>query len=143
LPPSYANASRTAQLDFGVILQTLKILAWLSVLAIVALSLVPGYLRPSTLSSARVEHFLAYAGAAFLFGIAYSSLRERASVWGGLAAVSVVLEVLQGLVPGRSPHILDALASTTGLTIGLLSGAVVSAYCRAVMRRKRLPTRLP
>ncbi len=108
--------------------QALRILAWLCVLAIIALSLVPGSLRPHTMPSGRVEHFLAYAGAGSLFSLAYQSLRERVTIWVGLAVLSCALEVLQNLIPSRSPSIFDALASTSGLTIGLLFGAVASAY---------------
>lgn len=114
--------------DVGWFLQTVRILAWLCVLAVITLSLVPGSLRPHTMSSGRAEHFLAYAGAGLLFGIAYHSLRERVTIWVGLAVVSCALEVLQNLIPNRSPSILDALASTSGLTFGLLFGAVACAY---------------
>lgn len=114
--------------DGGMFHQTVRILAWLCVLAVIVLSLVPSSLRPHTMSSGRVEHFLAYAVAGLLFSLAYHSLRERVTIWVGLAAVSCALEALQNSVPGRSPSILDALASTSGLTFGLLLGAVASAY---------------
>jgi VanZ family protein len=128
---------------YGMFHQALKFLAWLCVPAIVALSLVPGYLRPHTLSSGKAEHFLAYAGAGLLFGFAYSSLRERAIIWVGLAGISGVLEVLQSLIPNRSPNILDTLASASGLTTGLLLGALANACRPNVMRSERLERRLP
>ena len=114
--------------DRAMFHRLVRILAWLCVLAIIMLSLVPGSLRPHTMASGRFEHFLAYACAGLLFGLAYHSLRERVTMWVGLAAVSGILEILQRLIPGRSPSILDALASTSGLTLGLLFGAVASAY---------------
>jgi VanZ family protein len=72
------------------------------------------------------EHFVAYAGTGFFFALSYYGLRERLLVWFGLAVASGVFEILQNFVPGRSPSPLDALASTSGLTLGLLSGVIVA-----------------
>ncbi len=96
----------------------MRVIAWISVLAIVVLSVVPGHIRPHTGLPGRVEHFMAYAGAGFLFGLGYLRWEERLSIWIGLSVVSGILEVIQEFVPDRSPSPLDALASICGLTLG-------------------------
>ncbi len=106
--------------------QTARILTWACVLVIIALSLVPGSERPHTIFPGLIEHFIAYAGTGFLSGFAYRALRERLSFWIGLAVASGVLEIMQQFVPGRSPSLFDALASTSGLTVGLIVGAGLS-----------------
>ncbi len=107
--------------------ETARILAWLCILAIIVLSLVPGSARPHTICPGRVEHFIAYAGTGFFFGFGYRAPQERLAVWIGLAMASGILEILQAFIPGRSPSPFDALASTCGLTVGLIIGAGLSA----------------
>ncbi len=106
--------------------QTARILTGACILVIVVLSLVPGSARPHTMYPGQVEHFMAYAGTGFVSGFAYRALRERLSVWIGLAIASGLLEIMQQFVPGRSPSVFDALASTSGLTVGLILGAGLS-----------------
>jgi VanZ family protein len=110
-------------------------LAWACVLTIVMLSLVPGDVRPHTGFPGRAEHFMAYAGTGLLFALGYRGLGQRMLALIGTAIASGAFEVLQSFVPGRSPSFLDALASTSGLAFGLLSGAILSAV---VSRRRAL-----
>ena len=106
----------------------MRTLAWACVLAIAVLSLLPGTLRPhTTVLPGVAEHFIAYAGTGFFFALSYCGLRERLFAWIALAIASGVFEILQNFVPGRSPSPLDALASTSGLTLGLVSGVILTA----------------
>jgi VanZ family protein len=100
-----------------------RTLAWVCVLAIAVLSLLPGEERPHTGLPGRLEHAMAYAGTGFLFWFGYCEPRHRFMIWIGLAIASGVFEALQNFVPGRSPSIFDALASTLGLTFGFMAGA--------------------
>ncbi len=102
------------------------IAGWLGALIIAVLSLVPGNLRPHTMLPGPVEHTLAYAltGAAFAFG--YRRMDFRLLCLVGLSAGSVVLEILQTLVAGRSSSALDAATSSSGAALGILLGAVLS-----------------
>jgi VanZ family protein len=104
--------------------QTARVLAWVCVLVIIVLSLLPGNERPHTGAPGQYEHFIAYAGTGFFFSLAYREFTHRLSIWAMLAVLSGALEALQNFVPGRSPNVLDALASTSGATIGLIAGAV-------------------
>jgi VanZ family protein len=108
----------------GPVRRWVRALAWLCVLTIAVLSLLPGEERPHTGLAGRLEHAIAYAGTGFFFWFGYSDPRHRALFWIGLAIASGVFEVLQNFVPGRSPSIFDALASTLGLTFGCMAAAL-------------------
>ena len=108
---------------------------WLGVLIIAILSLVPGNLRPHTVLPGPLEHTLAYAltGAALAFG--YRRMDFRLLCLVGLSAGSVVLEILQASVPGRSPSAVDAVASSSGAALGMLLGAVLWKLFVATQRQ--------
>lgn len=52
-------------------LALIRIAAWLALLAIVVLSVVPGPMRPHVLKSDHLEHFIAYFMTACLLAIGY------------------------------------------------------------------------
>jgi hypothetical protein len=62
----------------------LRIAAWLSVLTIGILSLVPGDLRPTTSAPSQLEHAVAYFAAAALLWLAYSDRRRQVLIGIGL-----------------------------------------------------------
>jgi VanZ family protein len=101
---------------------------WLSLLVIVILSLLPGDARPHTGAPGKFEHFIAYFGAGLFIAARYQALTARLIFWAGTASLSCILEFLQQFVPGRGPNPFDALASSSGLTVGILiGGAVITA----------------
>ncbi|HMF06603.1 MAG TPA: VanZ family protein [Methylocella sp.] len=100
--------------------------------AITILSLVPGSERPHTGLPGHAEHFAAYACTGFALSVAYLGLRERLIFWFGLAMASGVFEILQRWIPGRSPEIRDALASTFGLTTGLVRHCGGKTICGGI-----------
>ena len=55
----------------------------------------------------------------------YGKPRDRLLLWIGLAACSALFELLQDLSPGRSPAVIDSLASIAGLTAGFVAGAAL------------------
>ena len=118
----------------GPIVRWVRALAWLCVFAITVLSLLPGEERPHTGLPGRLEHAMAYAGTSFLFWFGYSDPRHRLLIWIGLAIASGLFEALQNFIPGRSPSILDALASTLGLTFGFMGAALLH---RSVLSREK------
>ena len=73
------------------------------------------------------EHFFAYGGTGFLLALGYLGWRQRLVAWIGLAAASGVFEILQNFIPGRSPSLFDALASSGGLTLGMAVGVILTA----------------
>ena len=96
-------------------------------IAILVLSLVPNSERPDTGMPKELEHFIAYAGAGVFWSLASLSSRQRLIGWIGFAVASGVFEVAQNFVPGRTPSPIDALASTGGLTVGMMCGAFFAA----------------
>jgi hypothetical protein len=113
-----------------------RLAVWAGIAAIVTLSLVPGYLRPHTGFPGKAEHFAAYACTGFALSFAYIKFRERVAAWAALGAASLILELLQRWIPGRSPDMRDALASTTGLTGGLVLGALLAALAWSAGRSR-------
>ncbi len=99
---------------------------WLGVLIIAVLSLVPGDLRPHTILPGPLEHMLAYALTGAALGFGYRHLGSRLLCLGGLSFGSVVFEILQADVPGRSSSAVDVLASSSGVALGILLGAVLA-----------------
>jgi VanZ family protein len=93
--------------------------------AIIVLSLVPGEARPHTGAPGEFEHFMAYMGTGLFIAARYRSLRPRLILWAATAALSFVLEFVQIFVPGREPDIFDALASSSGLTLGVVLGGLI------------------
>lgn len=101
-----------------------RIIGWMCILVILALSLAPGSDRPHTGYSGGTEHIFAYAGTGFFFSLGYRALRDRLAIWISVALLSGLLEFAQTQIPGRSARLIDAIVSTTGLTTGLIIGGV-------------------
>jgi VanZ family protein len=92
--------------------------AWLAVLGIIVLSVVPGNMRPHTLGNDYAEHFVAYFIAGSLFAIGYPSSTVAS---GSLLAICAgSLEFIQMWIPGRTASTGGFASSTIGACIGLL-----------------------
>lgn len=105
--------------------QSYRYALWSCLLVIVFLSLLPGEIRPQTGAPGELEHFIAYLGAGLFIAARYRSPRLRLIFWAATATLSCILEFLQQFVPGRVPDPYDALASSSGLTLGILIGSVL------------------
>ncbi|WP_409455330.1 VanZ family protein [Methylosinus sp. H3A] len=114
-----------------------RIFVFIGTLAIAALSLIPGSLRPHTELPGRAEHFSIYAAVSFCVALGYVSRRQRLLICLGLAAASGVFELLQAYVPNRSPSLYDALASAAGVAAAQISWAAAAWIWR------QLPDRTP
>ncbi len=100
-------------------------------IAIIVLSLVPGEARPHTGAPGEFEHFIAYMGTGLFIAARYRSLRARLALWAAIGTLSFILEFVQNFVPDREPDVFDALASSSGLTLGIiLGGLIISATHR-------------
>lgn len=98
-----------------------RLLAVATMITLVVLSTVPGSLRPHTMVSGNVEHFVAYAGTAFLAEVGLLSLKG----WRTLALLSLAsaaFEVFQIWIPGRSAGIDNWAASSAGALVGTVIG---------------------
>jgi VanZ family protein len=92
-----------------------RVSAWLLVLAITVLTLIPPSYRPTTEAPHSVEHLAIFLATGLAFGVGYSS-RPLAI---GLPLFCGVIEIAQLWVPGRHARlgdfIVDAGASFVGL----------------------------
>lgn len=108
-----------------------RIAAWLAVLTIIVLSVVPGTARPHVLGNDSAEHFVAYFIAGGLFAIGYQlkigyQRSQRLLSSGILLAICAgLLEFVQLWIPGRSAAIGDFEVSTIAAWIGLLAVVLV------------------
>jgi VanZ family protein len=73
-----------------------------------------------------IERFGAYAVLGFLFYLAYP--RRLAFVCVMVFGGAVTLELLQYLVPGRDPRLLDAIEKLLGGAAGMVSGGIFRSY---------------
>ncbi len=105
-------------------------MAWLGIALITIASLVPGSMRPHAGLPGPIEHALAYCLTGAMLCIGYLAPRERLFFWIGLAICSGLFEILQHFAPGRSPAVVDSLASIAGLTAGFGAGAAFQRFIR-------------
>jgi hypothetical protein len=92
--------------------------AWLAVLTIIVLSVVPGDMRPDILENDYAEHFAAYFIAGGLFAVGYQLSMLSSGVLLAISAGS--LEFVQLWIPGRIASAGDFAAGATGAWMGLL-----------------------
>jgi VanZ family protein len=97
--------------------------AWISVVALAVLSLLPRAHMIRTDLGGHVEHVLAYAGTAFMVACSYGP-KKWPNIAAGLITYAGVLELLQRFSPGRTPSISDFAFSATGVLVGLALIAV-------------------
>ena len=122
-------------------LRWLGLAAVVGVAALVALSWVPGDLRPQTGGGRTLEHACAYFVVAGVLAVACPPPRGLLTAC-GLVLLAAVLEIGQLWIPGRDATLSDFLASATG---ALLGAALTIAVARLKAgRRRALPgTRRP
>lgn len=93
---------------------------YLSVAAIVYVSVLPAQALIETGVWDKLEHAAVY-GASTLIGLAaYREPRHVRPVAGGLIVLGIVLEIVQCVVPGRYGEVADASANAIGVAAILL-----------------------
>jgi hypothetical protein len=111
-----------------------RLAAWVAALALTIVSLVPGAFRPQLGLPGPLEHAIAYALTGIAFATAYPGIRERWMAFLGLSAASGLFELLQNVIPGRSPALLDVAASSSGAATGLIIGSLVASAASLFLR---------
>jgi VanZ family protein len=105
-----------------------QIVAWLLLIAISLLSLVPPWLRPVTDAPHNIEHFGIFLLTSFAFGIGYPRRYLFQSI--ALIGFAGLIEIAQYWAPGRharlSDFIVDALAVCVGIALAWLIDRLVS-----------------
>jgi len=110
-----------------VLTSTFRMVGWISLAAIVLLSLVPGSERPRNALGlpGRHEHLIAYMLSAAAFGIGYRKTRTRAVSLILFVLCAALLELAQIWVPGRTARLIDFGASSIGAGFGLLAAVLI------------------
>ena len=107
-------------------MKILRAVAWLLLVAIIALTLVPADLRPTTPLPLEVERALAFAILAFVFTFAYA--RHWLLVLALICVGAVVLELAQYLVPTRDPSVVDAIVKVVGAIAGTVAARLMDPW---------------
>jgi VanZ family protein len=96
--------------------------AWLLVVVILGLSVVPASNRPVTGAPHNVEHFAIFALTGLLFGLGYGShyLSQAAC----LVVFAGLVEVVQYWVPGRHARLNDFIVDAISACAGLLAASI-------------------
>jgi VanZ family protein len=96
-----------------------KASAWLLVVAITILSVVPSTSRPITPAAHELEHFLIYLATGLVFGIGYPRSPWTLAI--GLVTFAGAIEFVQLFIPGRharlSDFTIDSVAVCLGVTV--------------------------
>lgn len=95
-----------------------KLIGLLAVVVLIALSLVPGDLRPHTGAPGPFEHIAAYSLTAGFLAYGFGKSRNPVVIILGLSIFSGAVEIAQIYIPDRHPAFVDFLASTAGALIG-------------------------
>jgi VanZ family protein len=101
------------------VLTLVRAVAWLAVVTIILLSVVPGDIRPNMMASQDYEHFVAYLITGCLFAAGYSSSMQVITSGIMLSMLAGILEIAQLWIPGRSSKASDAVVSMLGAWVGL------------------------
>jgi len=103
-----------------------QIAAWLLLLAIVVLSVVPPDVRPTT----PAPHDLEHAGIFALTGLAFGFGYERRHLLQAIALVgfSGAIELLQLAIPGRHSRLSDFVVDALSISIGVGVAAALGEY---------------
>lgn len=106
-------------LNFNV--KIFRWLAWIAVIALAVLSLVPGEFRPHVTTSHYIEHFAAYFLTSAVLALAYrGTIHSVLPIAVLLVIYAGLLETAQLWIPGRQARFTDFIASSLGVLAGIL-----------------------
>jgi hypothetical protein len=112
--------------------RTFRIVAWVCIAAIVALSLVSPALRPVTVLPHHVEHLAIFIVTGFALGLGYPGHLARLLVL--LVIFAGAIELAQFFAPGRHPRLIDFVVDAAGACAGALLAALVLRWKPALAR---------
>ena len=106
-----------------------RVVAWLTLVAVVLVTIVPAELRPTSMLPLKLERALGFATLSFIFALAYARHWKMVLILLMLAAFG--LELFQFLVPSRDPSIIDALVKAIGAAGGVLAAKAIGRVFRS------------
>lgn len=109
--------------------KALRTIAWISLLAVVVMTLGPADLRPVTIAPPDLERLAAFVVVGMLFGAAYRRNLPILAI--ALVCAAGVLELGQHLVPNRHAttlaFILKAVGGGAGIFLGNLAASIATS----------------
>jgi VanZ family protein len=99
--------------------------AWLLILAIVVLSVVPAENRPVTSAPHDFEHAAIFLGTGLAFGLGY---RRHLFQIIGLIAFSAAIEIVQLVIPGRHARVSDFVVDAVSVSLGVGLALLIAQY---------------
>ena len=118
-----------------------QIAAWLLLMAIVVLSVVPPMDRPVTPAPHNIEHLGIFLLTGLAFGLGYET-RHLAQAF-GLVIFSAAIELIQLAIPGRHARFSDFVVDAISVSIGTGLARIMSATGNRRPRRPRNMTDNP
>ncbi len=111
--------------------------AWLGVVAIAVLSLLPGDESISFGLIDKIEHFLAYAALGCVALLGWRERHPRRLLVPAMLVFGGLLEAAQFGVPGRLPDYLDIAANVAGTGLGVALAFALERFARRIADRYR------
>lgn len=109
--------------------------AWLSILTVLVVTIVPIGFRPTTPFSPNIERFCVMAVVGALFAAAYP--RKLWLIVLSLSLAAALFEPLQFIAAGRHPSLHDVEVKSLGAAIGAAIGYAIAFACQADRARSR------
>jgi hypothetical protein len=106
--------------------------AWLSILIVLLVTLVPIGWRPATGLSPNIERFCVMAAVGALFAAAYP--RRFWLIVLALSLTAAAFEPLQFMAAGRHPSLRDVEFKSLGVVIGAVAGYAIAAVAGLTAR---------
>ena len=110
----------------------LQVAAWLLLLAIAALSVVPPSYRIVTILPQPIEHFAVFLLTGLAFSLAYPSRYRAQSV--ALLLFTAAVELAQLWIPGRHARLSDIIVNLLGLGTGIGLAYIMTRWQKAAGR---------
>jgi VanZ family protein len=117
-----------------------QVLAWVLVLGIVGLSIVPPDYRISTDLPRPFEHLSIFLLTGLAFGVGYPDRYPMQSI--SLVLFAAAIELIQVWVPGRHPRLSDFAAGVLGLGLGIGLAYVSTRMARGRMAQRETKAHL-
>jgi len=106
-----------------------RAVAWLALVAIIVLSLVPPGARPTTVIPHNVEHAGIFLLDGLAFAVTYAGYEWLLSIWAVIFCAGI--ELAQLVIPGRHVRLSDFFVDATAVGVGIFAGSML------IRRRRR------
>jgi hypothetical protein len=101
-----------------------RVVAWLGLVTIIVLSVVPSSFRPTTFFPHTMEHVGIFLFDGVAFGISYFSYEWLLGIWAVIFSAGV--ELAQVMIPSRHARLSDFFVDAIAACIGIFAGSMLS-----------------